>query len=106
MTRQKPIEVITPPNVLKTKIGGALPALDQKAIARAEAALEKMSSQFAEWIKEELERLLEAWGAYEAAPGTPVSRNDSSPSRLTPKIFKGFNLTIGISAHPSTRVRK
>jgi len=76
MAKQKPIEVITPPNVLKTKVGGPLPALDQKAIARAEAALERMSSQFAEWIKEELERLLEAWAAYEAAPGTPASRNE------------------------------
>lgn len=76
MARQKPIEVITPPNVLKTKVGGPLPALDQKAIARAEAALEQMSSQFAEWIKEESERLLEAWSAYEAAPGAPTSRNE------------------------------
>ena len=39
MTRQKPIEVITPPNMLKTKVGGAIPALDQRAIAKAEAAL-------------------------------------------------------------------
>ena len=76
MSKHKPIEVITPPNALKAKVGGALPALDQKAIARAEAALENMSSQFAEWIKEELARLLEAWAAYEAAPGTPASRNE------------------------------
>lgn len=76
MSKHKPIEVITPPNSLKAKVGGALPALDQKAIARAEAALENMSSQFAEWIKEELARLLEAWAAYEAAPGTPASRNE------------------------------
>ena len=40
MARQKPIEVITPPNMLKTKVGGAMPALDQRAIAKAEAALE------------------------------------------------------------------
>lgn len=73
---KKPIGVITPPNTLKAKVGGPLPALDQKAIARAEAALEKMSSQFAEWIQEELARLLEAWAAYEAAPGTPASRNE------------------------------
>ena len=76
MSKQKPIEVITPPNFLKAKVGGALPALDQKAIARAEAALENMSAQFAEWINEELARLLEAWGAYERAPGTPASRNE------------------------------
>ncbi len=76
MSKQKPVEVITPPNVLKAKVGGVLPALDQKAIARAEAALEGMSSQFAEWINEELARLLEAWAAYEAAPGTPAARNE------------------------------
>ena len=75
MARQKPIEVITPPNVLKTKIGGALPALDQKAIARAEAALEKLSSQFGDWINEELTKLLEAWGKYEAVQN-PVTKNE------------------------------
>lgn len=68
MVKQKPVEVITPPNVLKAKVGGVLPALDQKAIARAEAALDKMSVQFDEWIKEELARLMEAWAAYEADP--------------------------------------
>jgi len=76
MARQKPIEVITPPNVLKTKIGGALPALDQKAIARAEAALEKLTDQFVDWIKEELARLLEAWDAFEAAPDSPKTKNE------------------------------
>jgi HPt (histidine-containing phosphotransfer) domain-containing protein len=76
MARQKPIEVITPPNMLKAKIGGALPALDQRAIAKAEAALEKMADQFADWIKEELERLLEAWAAFEKAGGTPAAKNE------------------------------
>jgi HPt (histidine-containing phosphotransfer) domain-containing protein len=75
MARQKPIEVITPPNVLKTKIGGALPAIDQRAIARAELALEKLSDQFADWIQEELNKLLEAWGQYEAAQ-TPETKNE------------------------------
>lgn len=76
MAKQKPMEVITPPNVLKAKVGGAIPALDQRAIARAEAALENMSAQFAEWILEELARLLEAWAKYEMAPGTTAARNE------------------------------
>lgn len=76
MSRQKPIEVITPPNVLKTKIGGAMPALDQRAIAKAEAALEKMSDQFADWIQEELARLLDAWALYEKNPGTGAAKNE------------------------------
>jgi chemotaxis protein histidine kinase CheA len=76
MTKQKPIEIITPPNALKAKVGGAIPALDQKAIARAEAALDRMSVQFADWVKEELNQLLDAWAKYEAAPGTPAARNE------------------------------
>lgn len=76
MARQRPIEIITPPNILKTKVGGALPALDQRAIAKAEAALEKMSGQFAEWIQEELARLLEAWALYEKSPGTGPAKNE------------------------------
>ena len=75
MARQKPIEVITPPNVLKTKIGGALPALDQKAIARAEAALAKLSDQFGDWVNEELNKLLEAWAAYEKSQ-TASTKNE------------------------------
>jgi hypothetical protein len=74
MTKQKPIEVITPPNMLKTKVGGAMPALDQRAIARAEAALEKMSDQFADWINEELARLLQAWALYEKTPGDEAAK--------------------------------
>ena len=76
MARQKPIEVITPPNVLKAKIGGALPALDQNAIARAEAALEKLSDQFGDWINEETGKLLEAWAGYEKAPNTRPAKNE------------------------------
>lgn len=74
MARQKPIEIITPPNVLKAKVGGALPAVDQRAIARAEAALEKLADQFNDWIGEELSRLIEAWDAYEAAGGTEAAK--------------------------------
>ena len=35
-----------------------------------------MSDQFAEWIKEELARLLEAWAAFEAAAGSPAAKNE------------------------------
>ncbi len=69
MSRQKPIEVITPPNVLKAKLGGALPAIDEKAIARAEAALSKLSEQFGDWILEEMTNLGHSWTKYEAAGG-------------------------------------
>jgi HPt (histidine-containing phosphotransfer) domain-containing protein len=76
MTKQKPIEIITPPNALKAKIGGPMPALDQQAIARAEAALAKLSDQFNDWIAEELEKLAQAWDVYESSGGTQQARDE------------------------------
>ncbi len=76
MARQKPIEIINPPNMLKAKIGGAMPALDQHAIKKAEAALAQLSDSFADWIGEELTQLTNAWAAYEANPGTTQTRNE------------------------------
>lgn len=76
MTTQKPVAMITPPNALKSKVSGPLPALDQNAIARAEAALEKLSEQFADWIEEELARLTEAWAAFETAPTDQARKHE------------------------------
>lgn len=76
MARQKPIEIFTPPNALKAKVGGALPALDQKAIARAEQALAKLSDQFGDWVQEELENLVNAWDAYEKGGGTEANKHE------------------------------
>lgn len=60
MSRQKPVEMFMPPNTLKSKIGGAMPALDEEAIKRAEAALDQLSGQFGEWLQSEVELLQEA----------------------------------------------
>lgn len=56
-TPPKLIEVITPPNMLKLKVGGKLGPIDEKAIARAEAALQSLSIQFQSWIEDEVEKL-------------------------------------------------
>lgn len=61
MAKAKPIEVITPPNMLKVKVGGSLPRLDKEAIERAEAALKSLSGQFDQWMAEELEKFDQAW---------------------------------------------
>lgn len=67
MAKEKPIEVITPPNLLKAKVGGKLAPLDEKAIARAEAALKGLSAQFDDWMVEELTKLEAAHEASRAA---------------------------------------
>jgi len=59
--KEQPIEIINPPNMLKVKVGGKLPATDPKAIQRAEAALESLSSEFRGWLAEEVTKLEAAW---------------------------------------------
>jgi hypothetical protein len=49
-------EVITPANPLYKAIAQA-PAEDDDPVARAEAALARLSSEFAEWMQSECERL-------------------------------------------------
>ncbi|MCG8443953.1 MAG: Hpt domain-containing protein [Caulobacterales bacterium] len=44
-----------------------LPSLDEEAIARAEAALQNLSSEFSGWIQDELENLQTAFAAAKAA---------------------------------------
>lgn len=55
--REKPIEIINPPNMLRVKVGGRLPAADPEAIARAEKALEQLSGQFGDWLGQEVDKL-------------------------------------------------
>jgi chemotaxis protein histidine kinase CheA len=55
--KQQPIEMITPPNMLRVKIGGRIGPIDEKAIARAEEALDDMKNVFAEWLETEVSKL-------------------------------------------------
>jgi len=61
MAQNNTVKVITPPNALKAKLGGSLPKIDAAAIARAERALQSLSGQFEEWMKDELTKLESAW---------------------------------------------
>lgn len=61
MAKEKPLEMITPPNALKAKLGGPLTLGSKTAIARAEMALQSLSHEFEGWLEEEIERLESAW---------------------------------------------
>ncbi len=55
--------VIRPPRTLRMKIGGGskgFGGVDADAVARAEAALKSMSSQFGQWLKDEVAKLEQA----------------------------------------------
>lgn len=50
-------QMIRVPNTLKLKVGGRLGGIDPSAIAKAEAALKSLSSNFAEWLRDEVTKL-------------------------------------------------
>ncbi len=53
-------QVIRPPNTLRMKVGGGFGAIDAKAIAKAEEALAAMSSQFGQWLQDEIVKMDQA----------------------------------------------
>lgn len=61
MVKQKPVEIITPPNALKAKLGGPLNLNSAEVIKRAERALANMSCEFDSWLDDELQRIEGAW---------------------------------------------
>lgn len=67
MSKQKPIEIFTPPNTLRVKVGGGGGGLDLEAIKRAEQALSSMKDEFAVWIDDEIVKLAACRDAFFAA---------------------------------------
>ena len=64
-------QVIPPSNNLKLKVGAGRFNLDADSIARAEAALKSLSSQFAQWMQDELTKLEAARAEVKAKGMTP-----------------------------------
>lgn len=65
-------EVIHVPNTLRAKVGGPrFAGLNANAIAKAEAALKSLSSQFAQWMQDELAKLEAARARVHAEGMTP-----------------------------------
>lgn len=56
-------QVIRPTNTLRMKVGGGFGGIDANAIAKAEEALKAMSSQFGQWLKDEIVKLEQAQAA-------------------------------------------
>jgi hypothetical protein len=73
MSRQQPIELFMPPNMLKAKVGGTFVGIDMAAVNRAEAAMENLKSEFAGWAQDDVRRLVAAREIFAANP-TPAAR--------------------------------
>lgn len=68
----KPAQFIQPPNTLRLKVGGAgFGGIDAAAVARAEAALRDLSSQFGEWLRDEVSKMEAARADIRSAGATP-----------------------------------
>ena len=67
-------DVITPPNVLKVKVGGGSAPFDEDAVARADAILKDLAENFREWMRDDIERLHEAHAAFQKSGGTAAAR--------------------------------
>jgi len=74
MGKQKPIEIFTPPNILKAKMGGTGAGLDSAALQRAEAAMAGLKSEFAQWMEADVDALSSSRDAY-AHQATDETKN-------------------------------
>jgi len=59
MPKEQPIELFMPPNMLKAKVGGTVGGIDVAAIKRAEAAMETLKADFADWVGNDVDRLVQ-----------------------------------------------
>jgi HPt (histidine-containing phosphotransfer) domain-containing protein len=66
MARKQPIEIFTPPNMLKAKVGGGAGGMDMAAMSRAEAAMEALQGEFGDWIADDVKTLTVARARYAA----------------------------------------
>lgn len=86
-------QIIQVPNTLRAKVGGRLGGnLDAEAIAKAEAALADLSTQFDDWLNDEISKL-EAAQAQIKAEGYTAENSDQLFYRA--HDLKGLGTTYG-----------
>jgi hypothetical protein len=86
----KSVEYIRPQNELKTQMAGR--RIDSKALARAEAAMQDIASQYGAWMQEELDKLDRARSAV-AADG--LSEEAAAALNARAHDLKGLGTTYG-----------
>jgi hypothetical protein len=64
MSKQHPIELFMPPNMLKAKVGSSHGAIDMAAVMRAEAAMETLKTEFNDWFASDVTRLIQCRDAF------------------------------------------
>lgn len=68
MTKQKPIEMFMPPNMLKAKVGGTTVGLDMAAVKRGDVALTALKIEFSDWLTADIKALADRRAAFAENP--------------------------------------
>lgn len=93
MNKPSSASFIQPSNSLRLKVGGArFGGIDPAALAKAEAALQSLSSQFDQWLADELAKLDEARFQIQAQGYVPAT---AEPLYLRAHDLKGLGTTYG-----------
>lgn len=93
MSQQNPGQMIQPTNALRLKVGGGrLGAIDPAAIAKAEAALKSLASNFTQWLADEITKLDAARQQVKTAGVTPETMENLY---LRAHDLKGLGTTYG-----------
>ncbi|MFN3228626.1 MAG: Hpt domain-containing protein [Asticcacaulis sp.] len=92
MNKANQVQVIQVPNTLRAKVGGRFGGMEQDAIAKAEAALADLSSQFDTWLADEIDKLDVAHADIKAN-GLDETRSEALYFRV--HDLKGLGTTYG-----------
>lgn len=93
MSQQNSGQLIQPNNALRLKVGGGrLGAIDPAAIAKAEAALKSLSSNFSQWLNDEIVKLEAARQQVKVGGVTPETMENLY---LRAHDLKGLGTTYG-----------
>lgn len=93
MNKPSSASFIQPPNTLRLKVGGSrFGGIDPSALAKAEAALQSLSSQFDQWLNDELVKLDAARAAIQSEGYTQTS---AEGLYLRAHDLKGLGATYG-----------
>jgi hypothetical protein len=86
------VEVIQLPNTLRAKVGGRMAAIDPEMIAKAEAALDDLSSHFSDWMADEVAKVEAAYARLKAEGLNPQTLENVY---LCVHDLKGLGTTYG-----------
>ena len=68
VSKDPPIELFMPPNMLKARVGGRFVGIDMAAIRRAETAVAELAPELADWISADITVLANAYLAFKDDP--------------------------------------